>query len=502
MERTASRCCALKSFLVQKWLTWGGEIDIWVDALCIIQDDRDDWSKEAALMASVYGKAVLTISSSQTGSSDRSFERHIEPTRSFFPQYKREVLYSAPPMSWTHPSGLQGTVTLKNNWYPWHGIFDGHWATRGWTVQEWLLSPRVLHCSVRYSMFDCFHGNQSELNPDAVPEQHSGKPSNPPAERDPLSSLTDVVRRIARTERRKVQGRSAASLWRWVVDEFSGRDLTNEGDKLPALAGIAAQFRNVRLATSPQHDHVYLAGLWWSPQATWPSGYSGPDLPTGLLWNKTERQFLKTPSAKVFRAPSWSWAALDGSVTFPWLWDGNVTSRVRICDASCVYERPDSLSSVTSGYIDVEGFLKRGRGRETNLMHARQGGFDAYLSTYPEGARTTDCSWGLRWDLEMPREPSDAWDELVQAGVYFLPVATAIYVFTTTDTQRVSHEFRRVTHHALVLKRVETEDDGQIECFSRLGTANMDNVPGLGSAYYANVENHLDDWDHKKIRLL
>lgn len=28
---------------------------IWIDALCIIQDDRDDWCREASQMAEVYG---------------------------------------------------------------------------------------------------------------------------------------------------------------------------------------------------------------------------------------------------------------------------------------------------------------------------------------------------------------------------------------------------------------------------------------------------------------
>lgn len=35
---------------------------IWIDALCIIQDDREDWIREAALMRRVYSQALLTIS--------------------------------------------------------------------------------------------------------------------------------------------------------------------------------------------------------------------------------------------------------------------------------------------------------------------------------------------------------------------------------------------------------------------------------------------------------
>lgn len=36
---------------------------LWVDALCIVQDLKKDWEREAATMGQVYSKAYLTISS-------------------------------------------------------------------------------------------------------------------------------------------------------------------------------------------------------------------------------------------------------------------------------------------------------------------------------------------------------------------------------------------------------------------------------------------------------
>jgi len=37
---------------------------IWIDALCIIQDDKSDWQREAAKMGQYYSKAYLTIAAS------------------------------------------------------------------------------------------------------------------------------------------------------------------------------------------------------------------------------------------------------------------------------------------------------------------------------------------------------------------------------------------------------------------------------------------------------
>lgn len=50
-------------------ITRGLGVDyLWIDALCIVQDDRDEWLRKAEVMGSVYEKATLMISAS--GSSD------------------------------------------------------------------------------------------------------------------------------------------------------------------------------------------------------------------------------------------------------------------------------------------------------------------------------------------------------------------------------------------------------------------------------------------------
>ena len=37
---------------------------IWIDSLCIVQDDNEDWARESAKMSSIYANAVLTIAAS------------------------------------------------------------------------------------------------------------------------------------------------------------------------------------------------------------------------------------------------------------------------------------------------------------------------------------------------------------------------------------------------------------------------------------------------------
>jgi hypothetical protein len=54
---------------------------IWIDCLCIVQDDREDWNREAACMADIYKNAALTVAASRSADCDAGFlsDRNIAP---------------------------------------------------------------------------------------------------------------------------------------------------------------------------------------------------------------------------------------------------------------------------------------------------------------------------------------------------------------------------------------------------------------------------------------
>jgi hypothetical protein len=81
--------------------------------------------------------------------------------------------------------------------------------------------------------------------------------------------------------------------WHQCVDTFSSRALTISTDKLPAISGLAAVFSDGILGG-------YHAGIW--PR----------NLPLELAWSRVVHLLAK-PVA--YRAPSWSWASLDGSIS-------------------------------------------------------------------------------------------------------------------------------------------------------------------------------------------
>ena len=112
---------------------------IWIDALCIIQDDRDDWSREASQMAEVYCNASLTISA----------DRARDSKHGIFGQ------------RFTHRSPC---FDQHGEWFL--QVIGGGWATidsmplsqRGWTLQERFLSPRTIHYVEEQMAWDCRTG--------------------------------------------------------------------------------------------------------------------------------------------------------------------------------------------------------------------------------------------------------------------------------------------------------------------------------------------------------
>lgn len=85
--------------------------------------------------------------------------------------------------------------------------------------------------------------------------------------------------------------------WNMIVNLYASRKLSVPGDKLVALSGLANDMK-ARLQQMKPGPHRYLAGLWEET------------LMDTLVWNVRDPA-IRAPE---YRAPSWSWACLDGDI--------------------------------------------------------------------------------------------------------------------------------------------------------------------------------------------
>lgn len=100
----------------------------------------------------------------------------------------------------------------------------------------------------------------------------------------------------------RIKSTPSSTDWYKIVADYSSRVITYEEDKLPALAGLAIEYGKASGKT-------YLAGLWKE------------SLLDDLLWRQGKFEYSNeeplTPAK--YRAPSWSWASVDGIIIKPCL---------------------------------------------------------------------------------------------------------------------------------------------------------------------------------------
>lgn len=282
---------------------------LWVDSLCIVQDDPEDWLREASIMGGIYSRSSLTLAIHLCDDASEIFlqkrfwnaEQRSDALLKYarIPFTDRRTGEKCDMFLWNHCSF--GGPRFLERW--WHSVQDvernkslGKWSSRAWTVQEWLLSPRVLHIN-SMTLWDCLesHGNEIEKR--------------------------FLSKTVARWD-------SQVYFWEFIVRDFTSRQITKEKDRLPALAGLAEWFQ-------ADSGGVYVAGLWLEA------------LPKVLIWTRSSYKHpMKNPTT--YRAPTWSWAALEGEVDYPR--DLRVMiSTSEMVDFHCQYDPPDKFTTVTDG---------------------------------------------------------------------------------------------------------------------------------------------------------
>jgi hypothetical protein len=124
------------------------------------------------------------------------------------------------------------------------------------------------------------------------------------------------------------------NLWNDLVQKYSRCDLTYPSDKLLAMAGIAKLFQG---ATNDR----YVAGLWSSHVLT---------MMDWRVYDPRPRQ------SSEYRAPSWSWASVDGPIRMHGR-SGGDEFLVELLNAEVTTKLPDEMSTVLGGFVMLKGRL-------------------------------------------------------------------------------------------------------------------------------------------------
>jgi hypothetical protein len=238
---------------------------LWIDALCIIQEgDETDKIREIGCMGQLYKNATVTIFAASAKSVSEGFlHSRFKPASFSLPI--------------TCPDGSQGTAQLMlgdthSSMYPLN--------TRGWTLQETLLSSRKLVYGEKEQIWDCATEQKREL---------------PSSFYDPEWSFQQLPQEIF-VPGGLISAASQQEIWGSVLYEFTGRCLSFPEDRYAAVTGVISE-----LETAFQDDCSF--GLWrgnFMRQLAWARTGTTREEADGLLCG----------------APAWSWASRQFQISF------------------------------------------------------------------------------------------------------------------------------------------------------------------------------------------
>ncbi|KAM0798532.1 heterokaryon incompatibility protein-domain-containing protein, partial [Usnea florida] len=172
---------------------------LWIDALCIIQDDLSDWEVESREMSSIYGDAHLVIGADGAKGAEEGFLRDS-------PEYNS-----------MHADAKSALNPLSQ---------------RAWTFQEQLLARRMVHFTKEEMVWECKSRYSCEC-----------------------TQFDDFSQNTSKDDWISGDTANMGVQWYSFVNEVCVRQLTFKTDILPCLSGIAAQMEASMMGR-------YLAGLW------------------------------------------------------------------------------------------------------------------------------------------------------------------------------------------------------------------------------------------------
>ncbi|KAJ4292692.1 hypothetical protein N0V90_009355 [Kalmusia sp. IMI 367209] len=300
---------------------------LWIDSLCIVQDDASDKLKASQELGGIFGNALLTLAATSA----------VDPSKGLFapttPPFKIQATDSKGSLSRVYVREQPSHFNFKapfsassmDEWeLPFNTSNEANARTplfrRAWAYSERLLSSRVLYFTDSEMILECqetyqceceriVNANYDQRTTYTLKQEFAGVVAKGRSRDEDKSSnngdkrIDSLVTQVAATTLTGGLGTMVAKrtdvlqLWSNIVTEYTARSLTQDTDRLLAISEIA------NCLSKAMHSG-YIAGQWTSSTL-------------GLLWYPNEGTHCRRPMHDPGRnVPSWSWASIEGSPIF------------------------------------------------------------------------------------------------------------------------------------------------------------------------------------------
>lgn len=246
---------------------------LWIDSLCIVQDDEEDWKRESTNMGSIYRNGACNIAARGAHGDHQGCLVERTPL-GFLPL---EIICGGmtihiEPPSFSESRDIEVGGVAGSDRTP--------LSDRAWVLQEVILSPRTIYYGSELLSWECITLDAFEGEPATAGRLRS---LNPGASKDLFDDPSNIVQPVS-------EAPGGSTRWDTVLQMYTGGKLTRQSDRWIAIAGLATKLAGMAKLS-------IVAGMWRETLAN------------DLLWNAWR------PAVRVANgAPSWSWLSLEGMI--------------------------------------------------------------------------------------------------------------------------------------------------------------------------------------------
>ncbi|RMZ73214.1 heterokaryon incompatibility [Pyrenophora seminiperda CCB06] len=375
---------------------------LWIDSLCIIQDDWQDKMHQIPRMPNIYQGCELVIAAQSAANVHKGFLSFPEAHAPFkrIQTYFRmedgtfrtvEVGIRKPAMAYFGAPAHHSQNSIEN------GAF-----------QETFMARRTLYATPSELAWKCTMQTRCECS--LAPHECS---STLPLEYDHYArkfiepSTIHNLGQISRARSLKMTDQPLiedVKIWTDIVKEYSGRKLSEWTDRLAAIQGVANSMTQI----IPEHfkNEDYLFGLW-KPllihQLAW-YRYSDPFVPANVVVGLKKM------------APSWSWVTCIGNINFP---DYTALSFAKVIEVEKAPHDGHATHIFGAGSctLTIMGFCIPVR-KQRSERRASDDDEERFTYIFPKLLNAKDCSSiSIHMNIDDPTD-TGAQDR----AVYFLPL--------------------------------------------------------------------------------
>lgn len=272
---------------------------IWIDALCIVQDDEADWEREAMRMGEIFEGSVCTIAAVDSLDAQGEMDHGL-----FMPRCRPRMSIEMPCLE---DANMKQDIRLENIRRRFDLAVEGsRWSERGWVFQEKALSRRMVYYTKDQLFWTCTEACHDEQNTEYEfsSQRKTVLMLGCKSSEDELSSEKEAPLANLRTSVHASWGSSMNTGFREVFENYSRSKFTHWSDRTVAINSLFSRIE--------KHSGILFR-----------AGISSTTAARDLLWeplrpHESEANSEETTDEACKRQylPSWSWLSHNGPISY------------------------------------------------------------------------------------------------------------------------------------------------------------------------------------------